>query len=66
MEIMDDKDPYVVYLRGLLYMRIDQRSAAIECFIQSVTDRPYNWSAWSQLAQLIKSPDMVRRPSAID
>lgn len=59
VELADEQDPYLVYLKGLLYMRIDQRSAAVECLIRAVTEQPYNWSAWSQLAQLIKSPEMV-------
>ena len=64
-EMVNDTDPYLVYLRGLLYMRIGQNTAAIESFIQSVTAQPYNWSAWSQLAQLIKSTDMVRLPPSL-
>ncbi|ORY28646.1 cell division control protein 23 [Naematelia encephala] len=51
-------DPYISYLRGILHMRIDQRHAAVECLVKSVTERPYNYSAWSQLAQLVNSADM--------
>lgn len=40
-------------------MRLEQRDAAIDCFVSSVTGRPYNWSAWTQLAQLIDSADKV-------
>lgn len=40
-------------------MRLEQRDAAIDCFVSSVTGRPYNWSAWTQLAQLIESADKV-------
>ena len=58
-QLLNDTDPYLVYLRGVLYMRIGQNVAAIECFVQSVLEQPYNWSAWSQMAQLIKSTDMV-------
>ncbi|RXK34892.1 anaphase-promoting complex subunit 8 [Tremella mesenterica] len=58
-ELAGDPDPYLTYLRGIIHMRLDQRSAAIECFVQSVKEKPYNWSCWSQLAQLIKSPQML-------
>ncbi|KAK4688460.1 anaphase-promoting complex subunit 8, partial [Tremellales sp. Uapishka_1] len=57
-ELLDDTDPYLIYLRGLMYMRIDQRDLAIECFVQSIIEKPYNWSCWSQLGQLVKSADM--------
>lgn len=58
-EIGEDVDPYLTYLRGLLLMRMDRRQDAIACFMQSVKDRPYNWSCWSQTAQLVNSADMV-------
>ncbi|BEJ18077.1 hypothetical protein CspHIS471_0703540 [Cutaneotrichosporon sp. HIS471] len=56
-ELEDDTDPYLLYLRGLLHLRLEQREAAVECFVESVKGRPYNWSAWTQLAQLIDSAD---------
>jgi anaphase-promoting complex subunit 8 len=59
-ELEDDSDPYLVYLRGLLLMRLDRRDDAIRCFEASVRERPYNWSAWSQMAQLVNSAEMVR------
>ncbi|KAL7423642.1 Anaphase-promoting complex subunit 8 [Cryptotrichosporon argae] len=57
-ELKTDTDPYITYLRGILYMRLEQRNAAADCFVTSVKDRPYNWSCWTQLAQVIKSADM--------
>lgn len=42
-----------------MLMRLDQREAAMGCFVQSVKERPYNWSCWSQLGQLVKSADVV-------
>ena len=59
-ELEQESEPYLVYLRGLVYMRLDRRQNAIESFTQSVRERPYNWSCWSQLAQLVNSADMVR------
>jgi anaphase-promoting complex subunit 8 len=59
MELADETDPYLLYLRGLMYMRIDQRTAAIESFVHSLLERPYNWSCWAVLGQLVKSAEMV-------
>ncbi|WVR05711.1 hypothetical protein IAU60_002735 [Kwoniella sp. DSM 27419] len=56
--LKDDKDPYLVYLRGLCYMRLDRRPPAVKCLMDSVRLKPYNWSAWSQMAQLVYSADM--------
>ncbi|ORX34176.1 putative cell division control protein 23 [Kockovaella imperatae] len=57
-ELEGETDPYLVYLKGLMHMRVDQRQAAVSCFVQSVKERPYNWSCWSQMAQLVNSADM--------
>lgn len=56
-ELEGDTDPYLLYLSGLLHMRLEQREEAVECFVESVKGRAYNWSAWTQLAQLIDSAD---------
>jgi anaphase-promoting complex subunit 8 len=58
-ELMNETEPYLVYLRGLVHMRLDQREEAIRCFVQSVKEKQYNWSCWSQLAQLVDSADKV-------
>ncbi|WVF70723.1 hypothetical protein IAT40_005516 [Kwoniella sp. CBS 6097] len=57
-ELKDDKDPYLIYLRGLCYMRLDRKPPAVKCLMDSVKLKPYNWSAWSQMAQLVYSADM--------
>ncbi|WWC58343.1 uncharacterized protein I303_100883 [Kwoniella dejecticola CBS 10117] len=57
-ELRDETDPYLLYLRGLFYMRLDRRPPAVKCLMDSVRARPYNWSAWSQMAQLVFSADM--------
>ncbi|KAK6905483.1 hypothetical protein I203_106312 [Kwoniella mangroviensis CBS 8507] len=57
-ELKDEKDPYLLYLRGLSYMRLDRRPPAVKCLMDSVRMKPYNWSAWSQMAQLVYSADM--------
>nr|ODO02581.1 anaphase-promoting complex subunit 8 [Cryptococcus depauperatus CBS 7855] len=57
-ELRDESDPYLIYLRGLCYMRLDRRSPAIKSFMESVRLKPYNWSAWSQMAQMVSSADM--------
>lgn len=58
-DIGDDTEPYLMYLRGMVHMRLEQRDEAIACFVRSIRDRPYNWSCWSQLAQLVDSADKV-------
>lgn len=40
-------------------MRLDHREEAVTCFVESVKQKPYNWSCWSQMAQLIDATDMV-------
>ncbi|WVN85597.1 uncharacterized protein L203_100746 [Cryptococcus depauperatus CBS 7841] len=34
-ELRDESDPYLIYLRGLCYMRLDRRSPAIKSFMES-------------------------------
>lgn len=63
-DIANETDPYLAYLRGLIYMRLDQRSQAIACFVESLNGQQYNWSCWSQLAQLVKSANMVSEVEA--
>ena len=65
-ELEDDTDPYLIYLRGLLHMRLSNRQEAVECFMASLKERPYNWSCWSQMAQLANSADMVSLQSFTD
>jgi anaphase-promoting complex subunit 8 len=40
-------------------MRLDHREDAVSCFVESVKQKPYNWSCWSQMAQLVDATDMV-------
>ena len=40
-------------------MRLDHRDEAASCFVESVKQKPYNWSCWSQMTQLVNSTDMV-------
>ncbi|ODN84236.1 hypothetical protein L202_00231 [Cryptococcus amylolentus CBS 6039] len=57
-ELKDETDPYLTYLRGLCYMRLDRKPPAMKSLMESVRAKPYNWSAWSQMAQLVSSADM--------
>jgi hypothetical protein len=45
-----------------MLMRLDHRDEAASCFVESVKQKPYNWSCWSQMTQLVNSTDMVRFP----
>ncbi|KAK8865749.1 hypothetical protein IAR55_000896 [Kwoniella newhampshirensis] len=57
-ELNNETDSYLIYLRGLCYMRLDRRPPAVKCLMDSVRLKPYNWSAWSQMAQMVYSADM--------
>ena len=60
LELQNETDPYLLYLRGIMLMRLDHRDEAASCFVESVKQKPYNWSCWSQMTQLVNSTDMVR------
>lgn len=47
-----------------MLMRLDQREEAASCFVESVKQKPYNWSCWSQMTQLVNSTDMVSPPTS--
>ncbi|KZW00651.1 TPR-like protein [Exidia glandulosa HHB12029] len=42
-------DPFLLFLRGLLLYRANQRAEATAALITSVTAYPWNWAAWLQL-----------------
>lgn len=62
LELQNETDPYLLYLRGIMLMRTDNRDEAATCFVESVKQKPYNWSCWSQMTQLVNSTDMVSYP----
>lgn len=44
-----EQDPFIQYLNGVVYRAKCQHNIAIVELIKSVTEYPYNWSAWLEL-----------------
>ncbi|KAH3663738.1 hypothetical protein OGAPHI_005140 [Ogataea philodendri] len=42
-------DPFLLYLNGLVAAKLKDNTLAQECFYQSLTIYPFNWSCWSEL-----------------
>lgn len=51
--IENKRDPWILFLRGLLLYRLNRREEAIECALLSLQSYPWNWSAWDLLSNLI-------------
>ncbi|KAH8996562.1 TPR-like protein [Lactarius hatsudake] len=47
------KDPWILFLRGLLLHRLKRREEAIECALLSLQHYLWNWSTWDLLSNLI-------------
>ncbi|KAI9437722.1 TPR-like protein [Lactarius indigo] len=47
------RDPWILFLRGLLLYRLNRREEAIECALLSLQLYLWNWSAWDLLSNLI-------------
>ncbi|KAI9455322.1 TPR-like protein [Lactarius psammicola] len=47
------RDPWILFLRGLLLYRLNRREEAIECALLSLQHYLWNWSAWDLLSNLI-------------
>ncbi|GHJ85747.1 hypothetical protein NliqN6_2149 [Naganishia liquefaciens] len=54
-DLQGENDAYLLYLKGILYLRLAQKDLAMECFILSVQVAQYNWSCWLSIAQCIGS-----------
>ncbi|KAG8858171.1 Anaphase-promoting complex subunit 23 [Serendipita sp. 411] len=52
--IQRTKDPFLLFLKGLILHRLNRRDEAIESLILSVTAYPWNWSTWEALSRCIK------------
>lgn len=48
-------DSYILYVYGIVLLKLDLNSEAINVLVKSVNADPLNWSAWSQLATVIDS-----------
>ncbi|KAG9316570.1 hypothetical protein JVU11DRAFT_2623 [Chiua virens] len=46
-------DPWLLFLKGLFFSRLNRREEAIESIILSISGYPWNWSAWTLLGRCI-------------
>lgn len=42
-------DPFLLYLQGVIYLKVNKMTHAQEMFYQSVSLYPLNWSCWKEL-----------------
>ncbi|ODV93722.1 hypothetical protein PACTADRAFT_77235 [Pachysolen tannophilus NRRL Y-2460] len=50
LEIYKDfKDPFLLYLNGVILLKKKNPELAQECFYQSLIEYPFNWSCWTEL-----------------
>ncbi|KAG8899319.1 Anaphase-promoting complex subunit 23 [Tulasnella sp. 403] len=53
----NEKDPFLLFLKGVIFGALRRRAEATECLILSVNAYPWNWSCWLQLAAMIEDPE---------
>ncbi|CAA7261631.1 unnamed protein product [Cyclocybe aegerita] len=51
--IKDSNDPWLLFLKALLFSRLSRREQAIECVLLSIAGFRWNWSAWTLLGSCI-------------
>ncbi|PWN48887.1 TPR-like protein [Violaceomyces palustris] len=52
-ELIDPEDCFLLFLKGVIFRKLQKRVEAMECFIRSVQSFPYNWSAWQELCMTL-------------
>ncbi|KAK0551182.1 Anaphase-promoting complex subunit 8 [Tilletia horrida] len=57
-ELIDVDDAFLLYLKGLLFRRLNRRIEAMDAFLKSVQAFPYNWSAWQELANTVENDEV--------
>ncbi|KAF9313690.1 anaphase-promoting complex component apc8 [Podila horticola] len=50
-------DAFSKYLYGVVLIKMQQKSQALDVLIDSVNQYPFNWSAWKDLASCLPTPD---------
>ncbi|KAF9529366.1 hypothetical protein CPB83DRAFT_852543 [Crepidotus variabilis] len=51
--VRDSKDPWLLFLKALLFSRLSRREEAIEAALLSIAGFKWNWSTWTLLASCI-------------
>ncbi|KAG0331220.1 Anaphase-promoting complex subunit 23, partial [Podila humilis] len=50
-------DAFCKYLYGVVLIKLQRKSEALEVLIDSVNQYPFNWSAWKDLGSCLPTPD---------
>lgn len=53
-ELVDPRDPFLLFLKGILFRKLGKRIEAIDCFVRSLELFPYNWSVWQELCTCLE------------
>ncbi|KDN40885.1 TPR-like protein [Tilletiaria anomala UBC 951] len=48
--LVNPQDPFLLYLKGVIFKKLHKRLEATDCFVRSIIAFPYNWSAWTELS----------------
>ncbi|KAL9937013.1 hypothetical protein V8E36_004248 [Tilletia maclaganii] len=57
-ELIDVEDPFLLYLKGMLFRKLGRRVEAMDTMLKSVQACPYNWSAWEELGVLVSYDEL--------
>ncbi|KAJ3504401.1 hypothetical protein NLJ89_g7952 [Agrocybe chaxingu] len=62
--VKDSNDPWLLFLKALLFSRLSRREQAIECALLSIAGFRWNWSAWTLLGSCIgDGEELIPLPS---
>lgn len=53
-ELTDPTDPFLLFLKGIIFRKLGKRIEGIDCFLRSLETFPYNWSAWQELSTCLE------------
>lgn len=53
LRIENKADGYLLYLLGVISVKLEQYEIAVQMLLESIQKVPLNWHAWMQLGDLI-------------
>ena len=59
-ELVSPTDPFLLFLKGVIFRMLHKRIDAMDCLISSVRAFPYNWSAWKELSRTLNLKNAER------
>lgn len=59
LENIKDKDAFLLYLMGVIYIKLKRTEDGKDALIRSVASYPFNWSAWLELGSLSDKAETV-------